>query len=89
MAMDIGAEEEGEQWAPTTEWAVKSSEATTRYEGDDKGRGEGTTTDSAFCPGSKLAFVPVPVLEPGHGFRDKSLEAFVPDARTGTKCPWR
>ena len=30
-----------------------------------------TTTDSAFCPGSKLAFVPV--LEPGQGFRDKSL----------------
>ena len=35
-----------------------------------------TTTDSAFCPGSKLAFVPV--LEPGQGFRDKSLDAFVP-----------
>ena len=34
-----------------------------------------TTTDSAFCLGSKLAFVPV--LEPGHGFR----------GRTGTKCP--
>jgi len=30
-----------------------------------------TTTDLAFCPGSKLAFVPV--LEPGQGFRDKSL----------------
>ena len=42
-----------------------------------------TTTDSAFCPGSKLAFVPV--LEPGQGFRDKSLEAFVPGGRTGTK----
>ena len=33
-----------------------------------------TTTDSAFCTGSKLAFVPI--LEPGHGFRDKSIEAF-------------
>ena len=42
-----------------------------------------TTTDSVFCPGSKLAFVPV--LEPGQGFRDKSLEAFVPGGRTGTK----
>ena len=42
-----------------------------------------TTTDSAFCLGSKLAFVPV--LEPGQGFRDKSLEAFVPGGRTGTK----
>ena len=30
-----------------------------------------TTTDLAFCPGSKLTFVPV--LEPGQGFRDKSL----------------
>ena len=37
-----------------------------------------TTTDSAFCPGSKLVFVPV--LEPGQGFR-----AFVPGGRTGTK----
>ena len=27
----------------------------------------------------------VPVLEPGQGFRDKSLEAFVPGGRTGTK----
>ena len=27
----------------------------------------------------------VPVLEPGQGFRDKSLEAFVPSGRTGTK----
>ena len=44
-----------------------------------------TTTDSAFCPGSKLAFVPI--LEPGHGFRDKSLETFVSGGRTGTKCP--
>ena len=32
-----------------------------------------TTTDLTFCPGSKLAFVPV--LEPGQGFRDKSLVA--------------
>ena len=39
--------------------------------------------DSAFCPDSKLAFVTV--LEPGQGFRDKSLEAFVPGGRTGTK----
>ena len=38
-----------------------------------------TTTDLAFCPGSKLAFVPV--LEPGQ----KPLEAFVPGGRTGTK----
>ena len=30
-------------------------------------KAQNTTTDSAFCPGSKLAFVPV--LEPGHGFR--------------------
>ena len=44
-----------------------------------------TTTDSAFCPGFKLAFVPV--LEPGHGFRDKSLDDFVPGGRIGTKCP--
>ena len=42
-----------------------------------------TTTDLAFCLGSKLSFVPV--LEPGQGFRDKSLEAFVPGGRTGTK----
>ena len=27
----------------------------------------------------------VPVLEPGQGFRDKSLEAFVPGGRTETK----
>ena len=44
-----------------------------------------TTTDSVFCSVSKLAFVIVPVLEPGQGFRDKSLEAFVPGGRTGTK----
>ena len=35
-----------------------------------------TTTDSAFCPGSKLAFVPV--LEPGQGFQDKSPRGFYP-----------
>ena len=27
----------------------------------------------------------VPVLEPGQGFRDKSLEAFAPGGRTETK----
>ena len=34
-----------------------------------------TTTDSAFCPGSKLAFVPV--LKPEQGFRDKSLSSLL------------
>jgi hypothetical protein len=34
-----------------------------------------TTTDLVFCPGSKLAFVLV--LEPGQGFRDKSLSSLL------------
>ena len=42
-----------------------------RLEGAFMHQGSCTTTDLAFCPGSKLAFVPV--LEPGQGFRDKSL----------------
>ena len=42
-----------------------------RLEGAFMHQGSCTTTDLAFCPGSKLAFVPI--LEPGQGFRDKSL----------------
>jgi len=36
-----------------------------------------TTTDSAFCPSFKLAFVPI--LEPGQGFRDKKPRCFCPE----------
>jgi len=42
-----------------------------------------TTTDSAFCPGSKLAFILI--LEPELGFRDKSLETFVPGGKNRDK----
>ena len=35
-----------------------------------------TTTDSVFCPDSKLVFIPI--LEPGQGFRDKSPRVFCP-----------
>ena len=41
-----------------------------------KGSGWNTTTEYAICPGSKGLFVPV--LEPGFGRRDKSLQGFCP-----------
>ena len=45
----------------------------------------GASRSQRSRPGSKLVFVPV--LESGHGFRDKSLKTFVSGGRTGTKCP--
>jgi len=75
VAGDLGKVKGDEMWPVIVE----------KVWGEGGKNGKSTTIDVAFCPGSKLSFVPVFKL--GLGFWDKSLEALVSGGRTGTKCP--